>query len=151
MPMRRDDDGPNDGMVWFHVNVGRFQRADPKWLLPLLCRRGDVQKRDIGRIVILESETRFEILRERAEHFDRAAGRPDPEDPRVFIRPFDPHRVERDERPARDERPERPQRPRFDGPGPGPRRGPPPRRDDGPPHGDGSTPPKKRPFKKKQG
>jgi ATP-dependent RNA helicase DeaD len=151
-PMRRDDDagpGPADGgaMVWFHINVGRFQRADPKWLLPLLCRRGDVQKRDIGRIVILESETRFEILRERAEHFDRAAARPDADDPRVFIRPFDPHRAERDERPAR------PQRPRFEGPGPGPRRGPPPRRDDAdsPPHGDGSAPPKKRKFKPKGG
>jgi ATP-dependent RNA helicase DeaD len=151
-PMRRDDDGgagPADGgaKVWFHINVGRFQRADPKWLLPLLCRRGDVQKRDIGRIVILESETRFEILRERAEHFDRAAARPDADDPRVFIRPFDPQRAERDERPTR------PQRPRFEGPGPGPRRGPPPRRDDAssPPHGDGSAPPKKRKFKPKGG
>lgn len=133
MPARRDDDAGPDGMVWFHVNVGRFQRADPKWLLPLLCRRGDVQKRDIGRIVILESETRFEILRERAEHFDRAASRPDPEDPRVFIRTFDPNRAERDERPAR------PSKPRFDGPAPGPRRG--------PPTGDGAAPPKKRKLK----
>jgi ATP-dependent RNA helicase DeaD len=146
--LRRDDAGPghDDGssMVWFHINVGRLQRADPKWLLPLLCRRGDVQKRDIGRIVILESETRFEIRRERAEHFDRAAARPDADDPRVFIRPFDPHRAERNERPAR------PRRPRFEGPAPGPRRGPPPRHDDtaGPPPGDGAAPPKKRKLRR---
>src|SRR6185437_12446729 len=36
--------------VWFTINVGRSKHADPKWLVPLLCRRGDVTKRAIGKI-----------------------------------------------------------------------------------------------------
>jgi ATP-dependent RNA helicase DeaD len=75
--------------VWFVVNVGRMQRADPKWLLPMLCRRGGVDKRDLGRMVILDSETRFEILPATAERFARAASRPDEKEPRVFIRRLD--------------------------------------------------------------
>jgi ATP-dependent RNA helicase DeaD len=93
--------GDDENIVWFHINVGRLQRADPKWLLPLLCRRGDVQKRDIGRIVIMPTETRFQIPIERAEHFERASSAHDPEEPRVFIRRFDPTRAQGGDRPAR--------------------------------------------------
>ena len=75
--------------IWFQVNVGRIQRADPKWLLPMLCRRGDVDKRDIGRMVILDGETRFEILPATADRFAKAAARPDEKEPRVFIRRMD--------------------------------------------------------------
>ena len=25
--------------VWFRINIGRRQNADPRWILPLLCRR----------------------------------------------------------------------------------------------------------------
>ena len=74
---------------WFVVNVGRAQRADPKWLLPMLCRRGGVDKRDIGRMVILDGETRFEILTATAERFAKAASRPDEKEPKIFIRRLD--------------------------------------------------------------
>ncbi len=100
-PMHGRDDGDDGDVVWFHINLGRLQRADPKWLLPLLCRRGDVQKRDIGRIVIMPTETRFQIPVDRAEHFERASSAHDPEEPRVFIRRFDPTRATGHERPAR--------------------------------------------------
>jgi ATP-dependent RNA helicase DeaD len=49
------------GGVWFRMPVGRQDRADPKWLIPLICRRGHVTKRDIGEIRISARETRFEI------------------------------------------------------------------------------------------
>jgi hypothetical protein len=34
--------------VWFRLNVGREKNADPKWLIPLICRQGHVTKQDIG-------------------------------------------------------------------------------------------------------
>ncbi|WP_459696200.1 DEAD/DEAH box helicase [Acidisoma sp. C75] len=56
-------------MVWFRAAVGRTKRADPKWLLPLICRLGNVSKREVGAIRIQEYETRFQILAEAAEGF----------------------------------------------------------------------------------
>ena len=35
-----------EGDVWFRVNVGRSRNADPRWLLPILCRRGGVDSAD---------------------------------------------------------------------------------------------------------
>jgi ATP-dependent RNA helicase DeaD len=56
-------------MVWFKTSVGRKNKADPKWLLPLICRLGDVTKRDVGAIRITEHETRFQITEAAAEGF----------------------------------------------------------------------------------
>jgi ATP-dependent RNA helicase DeaD len=47
--------------VWFRMPVGRDNNADPKWLVPLICRRGHVTKKDIGEIRIFSRETKFEI------------------------------------------------------------------------------------------
>ena len=58
---RAVDGGGCRAMVWFRCNVGRHNNADPKWLLPLICRIGGVTKHDIGAIRIFDSETRFEI------------------------------------------------------------------------------------------
>jgi ATP-dependent RNA helicase DeaD len=48
-------------MVWFRINIGRDKNADPKWLLPTICRLGHVTKGDIGSIKIFDRETKFEI------------------------------------------------------------------------------------------
>lgn len=58
-----------DGGVWFKLSAGRKQRADPRWLLPLICRAGGVTKRDVGSIRIFETESHFEITPRRAELF----------------------------------------------------------------------------------
>jgi len=45
--------GPREGFegsAWFRLNVGRRQNADPRWILPLLCRRGHVSRSEIGAI-----------------------------------------------------------------------------------------------------
>ncbi len=55
--------------VWFSLNVGRAQKADPKWLLPLICRMGGVEKRDVGAIKIQDTQTRFEINEAAAAQF----------------------------------------------------------------------------------
>ena len=63
--------GPGNS-VWFRLNVGRQKKADPKWLLPEICRQGKVTKPDIGAIRIFDDETRFEINEDAAGRFAEA-------------------------------------------------------------------------------
>jgi ATP-dependent RNA helicase DeaD len=60
---------PMQGGRWFVLPLGRKQRADPKWLLPMICKAGNVVKADIGSIKIGELETRFEIAADKADAF----------------------------------------------------------------------------------
>ncbi len=84
-PDRRDA-GPRPGFedtVWFRMDVGRRQNADPRWMLPLICRRGHVTKGDIGAIRIGATESFVEIPRAIADRFADAlkrTERPDAED-----------------------------------------------------------------------
>jgi ATP-dependent RNA helicase DeaD len=71
--------------TWFTINVGRTNRADPKWLIPLLCRRGNITKRAIGKIEILARETRVEIAPDAADAFAAAVRRPDDKDKNIRI------------------------------------------------------------------
>ncbi|MCB1520789.1 MAG: DEAD/DEAH box helicase, partial [Hyphomicrobiaceae bacterium] len=57
-------------MVWFRINIGRERNADPRWLLPLICRAGGVTKSEIGAIRIEDTDSRFEIAAEFADQFD---------------------------------------------------------------------------------
>jgi ATP-dependent RNA helicase DeaD len=59
-------------MAWFRINIGRDKNADPKWLMPTICRLGHVTKRDIGAIKIFERETKFEITEEMKAKFEAA-------------------------------------------------------------------------------
>jgi len=63
---------PSAGNAWFRLNVGRSKNADPKWLLPLICRRGNVTRREIGAIRIFDEETAFEVSLAAAERFGEA-------------------------------------------------------------------------------
>jgi ATP-dependent RNA helicase DeaD len=73
--------GPRGATVWFSLSAGRRAKADPKWLLPLICRLGGVEKADVGAIRILDTETRFEISAELADMF--AANVPKDDEVRV--------------------------------------------------------------------
>jgi ATP-dependent RNA helicase DeaD len=55
--------------VWFRLNVGRERNADPKWLLPEICRQGEVTKKEVGAIRIFEMETLFQVAPEAAPKF----------------------------------------------------------------------------------
>jgi ATP-dependent RNA helicase DeaD len=46
---------------WFRIGVGRRRNADPRWLLPMICRVGGVTRQDIGAIRVFDHETRFEV------------------------------------------------------------------------------------------
>ena len=48
-------------MVWFRLNIGRERNADPRWLLPLICRIGHVGRADIGAIRTAAVESFFEV------------------------------------------------------------------------------------------
>ncbi len=74
-----------EDVVWFRINAGRNNNADPRWLLPYLCRRGHLTKRDIGAIRIYDRETRFEIPRALAQKFVQALRKTDDGDPDVAI------------------------------------------------------------------
>jgi ATP-dependent RNA helicase DeaD len=66
----REPRAPNMvGGVWFTLSLGRKHRADPKWLLQMICKAGGVTKRDVGSIKILDLETRFEISADKAREF----------------------------------------------------------------------------------
>ena len=58
--------------VWYRLNYGRNRNADPKWLLPLICRLGHVTKQEIGAIRVFDRETRFEIKASASERFEEA-------------------------------------------------------------------------------
>ena len=113
-------EGPRPGfedVVWFRINAGRNNNADPRWLLPYLCRRGHLTKREIGAIRIFDRETRFEIPRVAANRFVASLHKTDDGDPDVAIE-------------AVGDAPEPSRTPRRGPPagGGGQRRGPPPRR-----------------------
>lgn len=76
----RASGGPSGDVVRFRIALGRNHRADPKWILPLLCRAGGVTKRDIGTIRIFDTDTQFEISRDMSDAFAAAtANLPDTE------------------------------------------------------------------------
>lgn len=62
-----------EGSQWFRLDIGRRQNADPRWVLPLICRRGHVSRSDIGAIRIAPGETLFEVAAPVAARFAEAA------------------------------------------------------------------------------
>ena len=69
MPGPREPRTGLSSAVWFRLNVGRQRKADPKWLIPEICRQGKVTKREIGAIRIFDDETKFEIDAKAADAF----------------------------------------------------------------------------------
>ena len=47
--------------VWFELSVGRDDTAEPRWLVAMLCKAGNLSKRDIGSIKIQPKVTYVEI------------------------------------------------------------------------------------------
>ncbi|MEN9498665.1 MAG: hypothetical protein RIS83_484 [Pseudomonadota bacterium] len=100
--------------VWFRLNIGRNGNADPRWLLPFLCRRGHLTRQEIGRIRILGQETMVEIAPYAAQRFAAAARQTSAEDHEdILIQPMQPFHQSAREAPAPAERPAptRPARP----------------------------------------
>lgn len=124
---------------WFEINVGRKHRAEPRWILPLICRLGDVTGGDIGQIDIGERATRFEISGPAAARFAARMNEPRDHDEKVRVsrageaplEPADPAAQPPGKKPARRPRPGKAERKQIkadrsgealhDGPPPKPR------------------------------
>ena len=93
--------GGSEGMVWFRMNVGRRNNADPRWLLPVICRLGHVTHKDVGIIRIFEHESKFEVAERVAGRFAASVHRSS-NDEDIRIEPaagVQPSRRIRDDRP----------------------------------------------------
>ncbi|MEO0463457.1 MAG: DEAD/DEAH box helicase [Pseudomonadota bacterium] len=58
-----------EDVVWFKMDIGRRQNAEPRWLLPLICRRGHITRNEIGAIRVGPNDTYFQIPRTIAGKF----------------------------------------------------------------------------------
>jgi ATP-dependent RNA helicase DeaD len=99
-----------EASVWFRAAIGRRKNAEARWLLPMICRRGGIDKQDIGAIRILDTTTEFEISQRVAESFAVKVQRPDKED---NIRIEALATAPRDSKPRHDSEPGFDQRPAF--------------------------------------
>ena len=61
--------------VWFKLDIGRRRNADPRWILPLLCRRGHITRNEVGAIRIGPNETYFQVPSAIAGKFADAVAR----------------------------------------------------------------------------
>lgn len=149
-----------DDSVWFKLNIGRRNNADPKWILPLLCRRGGVTKNDIGAIRIAANETHVGIAAAAVAKFAKAIaqpGRDEDHDVEIVQADGPPREAAREnKRMGRDGgRPQRPQLgvssggPRGDSPRGGPRGPGGPSRDGARPFRKDGPPPSKHGVKHK--
>ncbi|MXV45317.1 DEAD/DEAH box helicase [Saccharibacter sp. 17.LH.SD] len=89
-PSARDREGRGKPMAgtWFRLGVGRGEKADPKWLIPLICRLGGVQKKDIGSIRIQQDDTLFQINDDKVERFNSCRAGADADE--VTLEPAEP-------------------------------------------------------------
>ena len=135
-PEARDADSANrhragfEDVLWFRMNVGRRQNADPRWILPLLCRRGHITRNEIGAIRIGPHQTHFQVPRAVAGKFAAALARTatseDGGDVLIELSPDSPREAARDNRRGPDPSARhRPSGPRGGGAGPSGRGGPP--------------------------
>src|SRR5690606_8792120 len=61
--------------VWFSLSVGRKQNAGPCWLIPILCRNGNLSTGAIVAIKMQPDETFVEIAAAHADTFSQSIGK----------------------------------------------------------------------------
>ncbi len=59
---------------WVSLGVGRRQKADPKWLVPMLCKSGGFSRDKIGSIRISPNETHVELRPDAVSQLMERAG-----------------------------------------------------------------------------
>ncbi|HKU42218.1 MAG TPA: DEAD/DEAH box helicase [Polyangiales bacterium] len=99
-PRDAENGRPEAGFREFRVSWGEQRGADPRRMLAMLCRRGQIRGRDVGAIRIEARHSIVGIANEVAGAFAIAAEQPDPREPGILIRPADePVRPEKSARP----------------------------------------------------
>jgi len=85
-PGGRNRGGPPGSFVPFRVSWGAEQGADARRLLAMVCRRGETRGADVGQIRIARGFSIVEIAADVADAFAETVAKPDPRNPRVFIK-----------------------------------------------------------------
>lgn len=124
----RPERAPFGPSVWFELSTGHDKRAEARWLLPMLCRAGNLDKAHIGKIRVQAATTLVELAEAAVPGFLASLGAGGVLEEDVTARQLDtapefasqprgprPDRPERGERPARKPRSDAP---RSDGPRP---------------------------------
>ena len=62
------------GGIWFSLNLGRKQKAEPKWIMPMLLKSGGLKKPEIGAIKITETQTFIEVAPSGVDRFMETIG-----------------------------------------------------------------------------
>jgi len=105
---RRDERGEDGGQrpgfesaSWFRLNAGRRHNADPRWLLPLICRYGHVTRTEIGAIRVAANESYFQVSERATPGFIKALRRATiaPEDQGLVIERAEPRETASSYRP----------------------------------------------------
>ncbi len=84
-----------DSGAWFSINFGNGQKNEVRRILPLLCRIGQINRQDIGKIRVMAGETRFMVRASALVRFAAAAAAHEGEPRLQRIAAADPRR-ERD-------------------------------------------------------
>ncbi len=99
--------------TWFALSVGANDRAEARWLLPLLCRAGNLDKSAIGAIRVQPGETHVELAEPAVAGFLKALGADGALDEGITARKLDaapeaskPARAQRDDAPRSATKPE---------------------------------------------
>ena len=84
---RRDKKSSRDNRAFasFFINWGQKKGATTPRLLSHICRRGDIQSRDVGVIRIGPTSSTFEVTASLSASFERKVAKPDTRDPEVRI------------------------------------------------------------------
>ena len=114
----RPERAPFGPSVWFELSTGHDKRAEARWLLPMLCRAGNLDKAHIGKIRVQASTTLVELAEGAVPGFLASLGAGGVLEEDVTARQLDGApdfaRAPRGPRPERAERPER--KPRSEAP-----------------------------------
>lgn len=110
---RRGSDFP-DG-TWIKLGVGRKNKADPKWLIPMLCKSGGFSRNSIGAIRIDAEATHVELKPDAAQALLDAAGERQIIDKSIWVgradAPEAPAPKRRKDKDGRTKRPQKVRRP----------------------------------------
>jgi ATP-dependent RNA helicase DeaD len=112
--------------IWVSLNIGRAQNAEPRWLIPMICKAGGINKRQLGTIRIQQRETHIEIDAASIDKFFSNLGQNGHIEKQIYVTRLDG--PPQDTRPHRGDRAER---------------GPPPRAERAPPHRAERSPPQR--------
>lgn len=93
--------------AWITLSVGRYKSAEPRWLIPMLCKAGGLSKRDIGSIRVQQHVTHVEIDAARVDAFFEKIGPEGRLEKAVFASRMD--EAQPPQREHQERRPDRPQ------------------------------------------